>query len=571
MKKIFNHISIIALSLLIGARCQSPESSFTLPEPNPASAEITLNSDGTTIQTIGPDGGVIEILSADGWDYRFSIPKGFLVSETEITMTPISRLTSPMLKTFTAGVHFEPDGLVLPGVAWLEITGDVKGDKLIGLTYEGDGDEFAFNWAEVKGSTIRIPITHFSGAGAGTPAPGGAERSPSNSMRAMGQALAKAYIDNEMNCIGEDHPLGEIVVEWYQGIFESMIEPKLEAAVENDLLLSEAITIVIEWRAWRQHASNILCPRITEALENVPGEEQANKLIASGLVNAIDKAAHYCAIAHDLGETKHIWAWYAASQLLFDDETLDLQRQAQQRIEGCLTFELEFESVVEVYEYTNSMTFSALMKSKIKPLYPNAQGQLIGLIDDNDTPRGYGPLEYTPKLNYPSKPGCDVIISRIKTRMASAMLPEVTILDPLRNVPINPNKPKRSENDAQEALPDENEDKDNSESKDSNNDKNKDKLMLIFYKLEATEFIEVTCSDLWGGMNEDGAFGPYTFNNLHEDDWNYVHEGFEFELEWGYGELFGWATSEKNASNIAKEKTTFKLLHKAPPIEKFKK
>ena len=64
----------------------------------------------------------------------------------------------------------------------------------------------------------------------------------------MGQAIVTAFIENDEECIDDSHPLGEFVVEWYQAVFESMIEPKLKAATENDLLLSEAITAVLEWR-----------------------------------------------------------------------------------------------------------------------------------------------------------------------------------------------------------------------------------------------------------------------------------------------------------------------------------
>jgi len=555
-KKIFSNITI-AVFLIMFLKCQSPESNFSLPEPNPASAEITLNSSGSTSKTIGPEGGSIEITGADSWNYKFTVPEGFLVSETEISMTPIASLTSPMFTEFTAGVQFEPDGLILPGIAWLDISGDVEGDNLIGLTYEGNGNEVAFSWAEITGSTIRIPITHFSGGGAGTPAPGGANRSPTNTMRAMGQALVNAFIENEENCIGFDHPLGGTVIEWYQKVFESMIEPKLKSAEENDLVLSEAISMVLEWKAWRKHAEYLLCTDITESLEAVPGEKTANELIQKGLVNAVDKAADFCATAHDLGETKHILAWFAASQLLFDIEDIDLTSQVDQRLRDCLSFELQFNSYVDLVETT--LTFRADMKSTIKTLHPNAQGQTFGWFGEDDTPRAYGPLEYSPKLNYPSKPGCDVVISRIKTQMASAEIPELKISDPIRYVPINLNKPKDSETGIQGTQP-----------PNDGASKDKNKFMLIFYPLEGSEYFEVTCTDLLGGPNEDGAWGPYTFNGIHEEDMNPYYNGFTIMLERGPGKLYGRATFDRtiNVEVTITEKTTFDLFHIAPRVRK---
>jgi hypothetical protein len=264
-------------------------------------------------------------------------------------------------------------------------------------------------------------------------------------------------------------------------------------------------------------------------------------------------------------------AWKAVSQLLFDSEDLDLSDQISERSKGCLTFELQFNSYVELKE-SNVTTFTADMKSTLEPLYPNAQGQAMGLIGKNDSPTAFGPLIYTPKLNYPSKPGCDVVISRIKTKPASAELPEVKILDPIRYVPINPNKPDRSETKPQETPPsDEGETKDETPPPDEGEakDKNKNKMMLIFYPLEGSEFIELTCSDLWGGNNEDGAWGPFTFNGLHEDDMNPMYNGFTVMLEWGYGELFGWAAIDTtlNVEVTVIEKTTFELWHKAPRVQ----
>ncbi len=569
MKKIINRFRfpIYLLSLLICIKCHSPESTSSLPKPNPVSAEITIDSTSSSTNIIGPEGGIIEIAGTDGWEYRFSIPKGFLVSEIEITMTPIASFTSIVLKDFTAGVQFEPSGLVLPGIAWLEMSGDFSMKDLVGVTYEGEGDEVALDWAEIKGSTIRVPITHFSGSGAGTPAPGAGDHSPSNPLKAMKNALIGAYFENDWECIGASHPLGSVLGEWYQAIFESMIEPKLEAATDNDLLLAEAINAVIEWTTFRQSASFFLCDDISEDLDAAPGIDRSNDLMARGLVNAVNTAADHCATAHDLGETKHMLEWQAVAQLLFGSD-LDLSNQVSERCRGCLTFELQFESLVEVYEYTNTMTFSAQMKSTIEPLYPNSLGQIIGWIGQNETPMAFGPLIYTPKLNYPSKPGCEVIISRIETKSAVALLPEMKILDPIRNVPTNVNIVRPNLYPTEDGG--ENEDN-NEEGENVDVNKDKNKLMLIFFPLEGTEYIEATCTDLLGSDNPDGAWGPYTFNGLHEEDMNYVYNGFQFMLEWGYGELFGWATSEKNALDIAKERTTFQLIHKAPRVEKKKK
>jgi len=324
MKHIFKYIFIIVFFGLTGIKCKSPDRNISLPEPNPASAEITLDTVSSITETIGPDGGKIEVVGTDGVNYLFTIPKGFLISEIEVTMTSITSLTSPMLDKFTAGVHFEPDGLMFPGVAWLEISGGVLDDKLVDITYEGKGDEVARSWAELDGSTIRIPITHFSGAGAGTPAPGAGDRSPTNSYRAMSNALMAAYIDGGgKDCIRKDHPLGEIVEMWYKSMFDAKVEPLLEASVTNDIYLAEGIRAFLEWKEWPW--TNTTYCNWEELRDEEPESDIGEKLIKAGLENAIDMAADYCAKDHDIGETNHILKWMANYMQLFgvDDENMN--------------------------------------------------------------------------------------------------------------------------------------------------------------------------------------------------------------------------------------------------------
>lgn len=549
IKKIFNYIFTIALFVLMGIKCQSPARITSLPEPNPVSAEITLDSTSSATKTIGPKGGMIEIAGTDGWDYKFTVPKGFLVSETEITMTPITSLTSPMLKGFTAGVHFEPNGLILPGIGLLEISGDVVEDDLVGLTYEGDGDEVALSWAELDGSTIRIPISHFSGAGAGTPAPGAGDRSPTGPYKAMSNTIAAAYIDNDSHCIDESYLLGEFVIKWYQALLKTKILPNLEAATKNDLLLAEAIKNYLDWYAWPQYVGGMLC---FDLYEEIDGEMKAKgeELIQTGLVNAMDTAADYCSKSHDISETIHMINWVAASHLLtaiIPDVELDTNDLIE-RIKDCLTFELQFSSLVETKE-GNKQTFSAVLNSTIKPIFPEAQGQYWGWIDyENPNEPAYGPLKYTPSLNYPSKPGCKVIISRIKTEQASAFLPGVIIPKPTRIVNKYMNIPDQEENEQDDA-----------------GDQNKE-VMLIFYPLNGTEFIEVTCSDLWGGPNPDGTFGTSFFNYLHEDTMYPKYGGYSIMLKkQGPGKLYARKTIDSTRYEEGveiTERTSFDLFHK---------
>jgi len=551
MKHIFKYIFIIAFLLLMGIKCKSPDRISSLPEPNPATAEITLDTVSSATETIGPEGGKIEIVGNNGLEYLFTIPKGFLISETEITMTPIVSLTSPMLEKFTAGVHLEPNGLIFPGVAWLEISGGVFKNKLIGINYEGDGKEVALSWAELDGSTLRIPISHFSGSGAGTPAPGAGDRSPTGHYKAMSNLIADAYIENDHNCLGQTHPTGKFAIAWYKGLLTTFILPKLERAAKNDLLLADAIKNYLEWYAWPEYVEGMLCFDIKEEIDGKM-KTKAEELIESGLENAMKTASDYCAKSHDISETTHMINWVAASQLLegiIPDIELDTNDLIE-RIKDCLTFELKFSSIIETKE-GNDSGFTGTLNSTIESIIPEANAQLLGWIsEENRNQPWYGPLEYSPNLKYPSKPGCKVTISQVKTKPASALLPAVFIPKPTRIVNKYINIPDQEENEQDDA-----EDK-----------IKKDSIVLIFYPLEATEFIEVTCSDLWGGPNPDGTFGTASFNWLHEDTMFPKYGGYRFMLEkQGPGKLYAQKKIEQTRYEdgvMITERTSFELFHK---------
>lgn len=556
MKQIFKYIFIIVFFLLTGIRCKKPEPISSLPEPNPASAEITLDAASSTSETIGPEGGKIEIVGTDGLEYLFTIPKGFLISETEITMTPIASLTSPMLERFTAGVQFEPDGLVMPGVAWLEISGGVFKNKLIGINYEGDGKEVALSWAELDGSTLRIPISHFSGSGAGTPAPGAGDRSPTGHYKAMSNLIAEAYIENDSYCIGQSHPTGKYSIAWYKGLLTTFILPKLEKAAKNDLLLADAIRNYIDWYAWPQYVDGMLCFDINEEIDGNM-ETKAEELIKIGLENAMDTASDYCAKKHDISETTHMINWVAASHLLegiITNVSLDTYDMIE-RIKDCLTFELQFSSHLVIGEGARE-TFSCDLSSTIKPVIPEANGQYLGWISKEDANQpAYGPLKYEPSFKNYAK-GCDIIFSKIKTEPASVFLPQVNIPKPTRIVNKYINIPDQEENQQED-----------------DGDQNKD-VLLIFYPLEGSEFISATCADpnLWGSTNEDGTFGTFYFNMLYKHKMYPKYGGYRFMLEkQGPGKLYARKTIDSTRYEEGakiNERTSFELFHKPKGVQK---
>jgi hypothetical protein len=331
-------------------------------------------------------------------------------------------------------------------------------------------------------------------------------------------------------------------------MFDGLVEPELEKAVDNDLGLVSAIGSAMTWNAAREHYAMQLCDDLVEALENVPGVERSEQLITSGLVNGIDTAADSCATTHDIGEVQYVLKWQGLAQMLFADHQAEWAELASERIEGCLTFELEFQSYIEFSD--SGLEFTAEMKATFQPVIPEAQAQVMGWVDNESDTVAFAPLTYTPQLELTWDEGCEVDLTRVETRLASVLLPFVNIPKPTRQVPtsLNPTDEVDTEPGTATVEP--------------------DKPFLVFFPLEGSEFFETACTDLLGGPNPDGAWGPWTFNELHAEELSPNWEGFKIPLEPGTGKLYGRATFERNINVEVRifEQTTFDLFHNAPRV-----
>lgn len=527
----------------------------TWPDGDPASADITLDRDTAAVGTIGPDGGSIETAATDGRRYRLVVPPGFLESDVEITVTPLVDVATDVLATFAGGAQLEPEGLTFPGVVWLEIEGADAREHLIGFSYERSGEEVSLGWAETDGGTVRVALTHFSGAGAGTPAPGAGDRAPSDSIAAIGNALAAAYADNDYQCIDASDPFGEAVVAWYQAVFTDEIKPVLEAAGTDDLVLAEAIGATLRWRGAGDLLGYMMCG--ASVFTDLPEQDAANALMTTGFVNAIDTAADSCATSHDIGEVRYILHWVGVAKLLFGDEDWSWGRRARERVAGCLTFELQFTSYVEANDPLG-FRFSAEMSTTIRSILPYAQSDalLLDPSDDADAWHG-GELAYSPRIDAAELFGCDIVLTNVTTSPAEVALPNLDIPAPSRPVPTGvggsattPDGTGTASGDGAKEQP----------------------IRVILRPLRGSEFIEAACDDRFGGPNPDGAWGPWTFDGLHEDelgldpDWK---DGFAIDLEPGPGRLVGRKTyqrTEYREGTELYEQTTFDLFHEAPRV-----
>jgi hypothetical protein len=124
---------------------------------------------GNTVTALIPDGGgEMSATGADGTVYRLAIPDKALLTDTEISMTPVASVTGlPTGGDVTYAVQLAPDGLHLDDFAILTIMPKLAlpVDQQIPFGYEAAGTGMFLALPVVKDPGIKLRILHFSGYG----------------------------------------------------------------------------------------------------------------------------------------------------------------------------------------------------------------------------------------------------------------------------------------------------------------------------------------------------------------------------------------------------------------------
>ncbi len=160
--------------ILILAGCPSCSDDPAAPE-EPDDSNVSVESSNREVATIGAAGGSVSTTSDAGVTYTLHVPAGALPGDVEIAITPVTAISNlPFEGRLEGAVRLGPSGLQLfmPAVLTIAKAPSTSGtEQLVGFAYEGDADSFEPAAAIDAATEIRIPITHFSGAGAASGAP----------------------------------------------------------------------------------------------------------------------------------------------------------------------------------------------------------------------------------------------------------------------------------------------------------------------------------------------------------------------------------------------------------------
>jgi len=140
-----------------------PRSHFTV--------EVHTDAGRAISKVISPAGGSLSAVAADGTQFTLTLPPGALVSDEEVTLTPVAAIDRlPLSGGLSAGVQLAPDGLLLFQAATLviDLPVPISPDEEITFAWRGTGDEFfLYPPKPLNTSSITLTLTHFSGYGAG--------------------------------------------------------------------------------------------------------------------------------------------------------------------------------------------------------------------------------------------------------------------------------------------------------------------------------------------------------------------------------------------------------------------
>jgi hypothetical protein len=107
---------------------------------NPASIDVTLESQNAVTGSIGPAGGSLNATASDGTRFTLVVPEGALFGPVDITMTPMASVGDEFDDSLLGGVTLEPSGLYFAGLVTLEVAGDGIDAGSLGASADGGED-----------------------------------------------------------------------------------------------------------------------------------------------------------------------------------------------------------------------------------------------------------------------------------------------------------------------------------------------------------------------------------------------------------------------------------------------
>jgi hypothetical protein len=306
----------------------------------PVDVAVTLDTAGTVEALIPVEGGSISATGADGTVYTLEIPADALLSETTISLTPVTSIAGmPFGGEQTYAVQLGPDGLFLYNFAILTITPVVELpiEEQIVFGYLEDGKDLILAAPVVDSNEIQIQVLHFSGNGVTKGLLADIEpvreRLGGDAERIMENAVSiELALTRQGAVVGEARR--ELFAEAFREYEEQVVKPRVAAAGESCAAGQLAEQTVLRLDFMRKafglsQVSENYYPGLLDTVAQVCVAEEFDLCVEQHIIHRMIQV---------LVSFKHRYA------MLFLPADNVVIRLAEGLTEKCLTFKLVFES-----------------------------------------------------------------------------------------------------------------------------------------------------------------------------------------------------------------------------------
>jgi hypothetical protein len=291
--------------------------------PSGSGIAVTLDETRAASGLISTQGGSLSATAADGSRFTLTLPPGALLSDEQITMTPVTATDRlPFSGGLRAAVQLQPEGLRLLQPATLVIDGaqplNSGGQRAIGFGYHRTGDEFHLFPAVISGSHAELALMHFSGYGVGSGSDG--------DVQAQQQRAPASAEDRAQQDIAAGLERFAVLQAWWV-----VLLGQLQGAATDP---HQFDSVFFEFLTWRSLA-------LTEPMA-IPLIETGWTYVSTALVSAIQNAQSEC--VRDPSRVRlmlHLIAIAKQPELQMRSNALSIARPL---VSKCLTFELQFDS-----------------------------------------------------------------------------------------------------------------------------------------------------------------------------------------------------------------------------------
>ncbi len=528
--------AVIALSVLPGYSSNHPKPSATgqsriEPQDLNIVTDVTpiLDTARAVTQIISTEGGNMTAIASDGTLFTLTFPADALISDAEITMTPVSFAEGlPLSGGLVAAVRLEPEGLRLwePATLLIEPPVPVSVIEEFPFAWRRMGEHFHLYPLQPDPSSLTMRVVHFVtyGIGRGTDADRVAQRlremgspedrleqrleevlSEARQLGNLGTEVEPSALADDSECSGK---LAEATVRVFRTDYKK-IKKLMKSALKskNDLRLNCAIDRAIGWAGQARSFGVRDC---------LVAEFQA---VWDFLVKAtkiqLDKAYDRC--ANGPHQPKDV---VLIIDLAKQARRLGIPSQDLEKLKRCAKMELEFDSEMTFGNRGVTLRMHVHANVKIDPM-------------DNTSIIGLAPLRY---FTFDVTPGCGSVVIRYYT--ATDFIVRSVNFD------LNP----RTVDDCEKPNRDES-------------------IKLVSIDIEpgtTAEGFDVKCPPAPTAVF-DGSFWTGSFYNLHEKELSGVRSFRITDWKEGNGSLLARWTSNRSrmvGSVSVSGQTTINLWHR---------